>query len=174
MLRIGAAFGAEFFDRNFVLVQLFLAVLLLDLPFNRQPVAIPAGHIRRVFTEQALRAADHVFQNMVQRMADVHVAIGIRRAIMQDELLPPRPRFAHFMIQVLLVPARQNARLLLRQAGLHGEIGLRQEDSVFEVFWFSHVGRALGEACQRIKPYALLSSGRGYEALAPKAVRRNW
>ena len=51
------------------------------------------------------------------------------------------------------------------KASLHGEIGLRQEDGVFIVFLFSHVARALGEAGQRIKPYALLSSGRGYGGL---------
>jgi hypothetical protein len=43
MLGIGAAFGAEFLDRNLILVELLLAVLLLDLPLDRQAVAIPAG-----------------------------------------------------------------------------------------------------------------------------------
>ena len=35
---------------------------------------------------------DHVLQDMVQRMADVHVAIGIGRAVVEDELLAARAR----------------------------------------------------------------------------------
>ena len=81
-LRIGAAFGAEFGGRDFVLVQLLLAILLLDLPFDRQAVAIPARHVRRVLAQQVLGAAHHVLQDMVERMADMHVAIGVGRAIM--------------------------------------------------------------------------------------------
>ena len=124
MLGIGPAFGAEFLDRNLILVQLFLAILLLDLPFDRQAMAIPAGHIRRVFAEQALRAADHVFEDMVERMADMHVAIGIWRPIMENELLPPGACFAQLMVEVVGFPFGKNARLLLRQASLHREIGL--------------------------------------------------
>ena len=62
-------------------------------------------------------------------MADVDVAIGIGRAIVEDELFAARagrrgaghrrPSACHF--------ARMR-RLLFGQAGLHGEIGLRQED----------------------------------------------
>src|SRR3546814_5657263 len=47
MLGVGAAFGAEFLDRNLVLVQLLLAILLLDLPLDGQAVAVPAGDIGR-------------------------------------------------------------------------------------------------------------------------------
>src|SRR3546814_1730989 len=79
MLGIGAAFGAEFLDRNLVLVELFLAILLLDLPLDWQAVAVPAGDVRRVLALQRLGAADHVLQDMVERMADVHVAIRVRR-----------------------------------------------------------------------------------------------
>jgi hypothetical protein len=41
----GAAFAAEFDDRHLVLVAALGAVFLLDLPFDRQAVAIPAGHV---------------------------------------------------------------------------------------------------------------------------------
>ena len=89
ILGISTAFGAKFNSGHFVLVQLLLAILLFNLPLNRQAVAIPAGHIRRVFAKQSLRPHNHVLQDMVQGMADMHVAIGVRRAIMQDEFLAP-------------------------------------------------------------------------------------
>jgi hypothetical protein len=85
--RIGAALGAELLDRHLVLVELLLAVLLLDLPFDRQAVAVPAGHVGRVLAQQRLGADDHVLQHLVQRMADVDVAVGVGRAVVEDEFL---------------------------------------------------------------------------------------
>ena len=143
MLRIGAAFGAELLDRNLVLVELFLAILLLDLPFDRQTVAVPAGHIGRVLALQRLGADDHVLEDMVQRMADVHVAIGVGRAVVEDELVAALAAFANLAFEVALQPFRQNQRLLLRQAGLHREVGLGQEDGVAIVRCVSHGAAAL-------------------------------
>ena len=130
MLRISAAFGAEFLRRNLVLVQLFLAILLLNLPLDGQAVTIPTGHIRRVLAQQCLRADNHVFQDMVEGMADMHVTIGIRRAVMQDELLPPTAAVAQVRVEILLLPARQYPRLLLRKASLHRKVCFGQEDAI--------------------------------------------
>ena len=143
-LRIGAAFVAERLDRRFIaacagengLGLLVLAVLLLDLPLDGEAVAIPARHVRRIAAQQVLGAADHVFQDMVQRVAHVDIAIGIGRAIVEDELFAAPARGAQGVIEADLLPTRGNARLLLGEAGLHGEIGLRQEDGVPVVFCF--------------------------------------
>ena len=125
---IGAAFGAEFARRHFVLVLLFLAIFFFDFPFDRQTVAIPARHIWRIKPAQRARAHDHILEDVVQRMADMHVAIGIRRAIVENELFAPGARIAQGAIKIIGFPARQNAWLFLRQASLHRKIGLRQED----------------------------------------------
>ena len=151
MLRISAAFGAEFDGGDFVLIKLFLAILLFDLPLDGQAVAIPTGHIRRVFAQQCLRANNHVLQNMVQRVADMHVAIRIRRAIMQNELLTPTAAIAQLRIKILRLPTRENARLLLRKAGLHREICFRQENGVAIVDRVSHVKSALSAKMRRIE-----------------------
>ncbi len=119
MLRIGAAFGAEFLRRDLVLVELLLAVFLLDLPFDRQAVAVPPGHVGRILAQQRLGAHHHVLEDVVQRMADMHVAIGIGRPVMEDELLAPGAAFAQLPVEPLGLPARKNARLLLGQSGLH-------------------------------------------------------
>jgi hypothetical protein len=179
MLRISAAFGAEFLDRDFILVELFLAILLLNLPLDGQAMAIPAGHIGRVFAEQALRAADHVFQDMVQRMADMHIAIGIRRAIMQDELLPPRAGFAQAVIQAVGFPLREDARLLLREPGLHGEISLRQEDGVAVIHgffgWsFGHVASALRRARASSQSRAICSFSASRLSNFASPRRKEW
>ncbi len=128
MLGVSAALGPEFLDRHLVLVELLLAILLLDLPFDREAVAVPAGHIGRVLAQQSLGADDHVLQDVVQRMADVHVAIGVGRAVVKDELLAPFAARPNLLVQVAFQPAGENCRLLLRQAGFHRKVGLRQED----------------------------------------------
>src|SRR4029453_17774174 len=113
MLGISAALGPELLDRHLVLVELLLAILLLDLPLDRQAVAVPAGHIGRVLAEQSLGADHHVFEDMVERMADVHVAIGVGRAVVEDELLAPGPALADLRIDVALLPFGLDERLLL-------------------------------------------------------------
>ena len=150
VLGVGAAFGAEFEERDLVLVLLGLAILFLDLPFDRQAVAIPARNVGRVAAQEVLGAADHVLDRVVQRVADVHVAVRVRGPVMVHEGLTPPAGIAQLLVQFLGFPARGNNRLLLGEAGLHRELGLRQEDGVSVVALFSHSWRALaGEAGQR-------------------------
>ena len=86
---IGAAFGAELQHRHRILVAAGLAVFLLDLPLDRQAVAVPAGDVVGVVAGHLARAVDHVLQDLVQRVADMQVAVGVGRPVMQDEVLPP-------------------------------------------------------------------------------------
>src|SRR5258708_2226939 len=65
---------------------------------------------------------------MVERMADVDVAVGVGRAVVEDELLAPRTCLADELVKPLGLPARRDRRLLLRQPGLHRKVGARQED----------------------------------------------
>ena len=89
MFGIGAAFGAEIQNGHRILVAALIAVLFFNLPFNRQAVAIPTGDVIRVKPRHLRSAIDHVLQNLIQRMADMQIAIGIGRAIMQHETLAP-------------------------------------------------------------------------------------
>jgi hypothetical protein len=129
-LGIGAAFGAELRDGDVVLVELLRAVRFLDLPLDRQAVAIPAGDVGRVLAHQRLAADDDVLQHLVHRVAHVDVAVRIRRAVMQDEPLAPEPLFAQPVVDAELRPALEDRRLLGGEARLHREVGLRQEDGV--------------------------------------------
>ena len=101
VLGIGAAFLAERDHRRGVgEVRLRLAlgavVLLLDLPFDRQAVAVPARHVVGVVAEHLLAARHHVLEDLVERVADMDVAVGVGRAVVQDEFRrgPWRPRAA--------------------------------------------------------------------------------
>src|SRR5262249_19490355 len=108
MLGIGAALGAELLDRDLVLVELLLAILLLDLPFDRKPVTVPAGDIGRVLAEQRLRTHHHVLDRMVERMADMDIAVRVWRAVMKDELLASLPALANPLVKPLGFPARED------------------------------------------------------------------
>ena len=75
----GAAFGLHVVSRELAAVQFFNRV------FDRQAVAVPAGDVLRVKTGQLARLDDHVFQNLVDRVADVQFAVGVRRPVVQDK-----------------------------------------------------------------------------------------
>ena len=64
-----------------------LAHFLRDFEFDRQAVTVPARNVRRAVAAQRFVLDDDVFENLVQRGADVDVAVGERRAIVQHEFL---------------------------------------------------------------------------------------
>ena len=128
MRREVAAFAAELVDRHAVLRLVLRAVFLLDDPFDRQAVAVPARHIGRVLAEHLLRAVDDVLQDLVQRGAEMDVAIGVGRPVMQDEFFAPARRLAQPPVQTHFLPAREDRRLALRQIAAHREIGLGQKN----------------------------------------------
>ena len=55
------------------------------------------------------------------------VAVGVGRAVVQDEARPAFAGGAQPMIDIELLPSRQQFGLPLRQPGAHRKIGLRQE-----------------------------------------------
>ncbi len=122
----GAALAAELDNRHVVLVLALGAIFLFDLPFDRQAVAIPARHVVRVVAEHLLRAGDQIFQDLVERMADMDIAIGIGRPVVQDEFRPAGGSLAQQAVEVDLGPTRQDLRLLFGQAGAHRKIRQRQ------------------------------------------------
>jgi hypothetical protein len=81
-----------------------LAVQFLDLVFDRQAVAVPARHIGRVETGQRPRADDDVLEDLVDRVANVNVAVGVGRAVVQDEARAPLRGFADLLVELFLLP----------------------------------------------------------------------
>ena len=103
-----------------------LAVGGFHLVLDWQTMTVPARHVGRVIARQGLGAGDDVLENLVDRVADVNAAVGIGRAIVQDELRPALAKLPQLLIQADVVPTLQGLRLALRQAGLHRELGIRQ------------------------------------------------
>ena len=125
-----AALAAELGRRDGVLVLAGLAVALLDLPLDRQAVAVPARDVDRVLAQHLLAAVDHVLEDLVERGAHVEMAVGVGRAIVEDELLAPPGVLAQPPPEAQLLPARQDLGLARRQVGAHREVGARQEDGL--------------------------------------------
>ena len=128
--REGAAGGAEG-----VGVELLArtTVFLLDRMFDGQPVAVPARDVRRIEALERARLDDDVLEDLVERVADVDGAVGVRRAVVQHEARPTARDLTQAAVGVLGLPTREQRRLALRQVGLHGEARLREIDRLFVV-----------------------------------------
>ena len=96
-------------------------------------MAAPARHIRRVVTHEAAGFDDHILEDFIDRMTDMNAAIGVRRAIMEDELVPPLTLLAQVAVYVQVLPALEHVRLALGQVTAHGKGGFRQIQSVLVV-----------------------------------------
>ena len=101
--------------------------------FDRQAVAIPTRHVRDLIPRHRLRLDDDVFQNLVQRVADVDAAVRIRWPVVQHIAREPLAGFLDAFIQLFLRPPGQHLRFPLRQIRLHREVGLRQIEGRFIV-----------------------------------------
>ncbi len=63
-------------------------------------------------------------------MADVDVAIGIRRAVVEDEFRLALPRLGEALVKPYVLPAGEQLRLFLRQSAAHRKIRARQEKAL--------------------------------------------
>ena len=90
-----------------------LAELLFNLNLDRHAVAIPARHVMRVKAGHVAALDNDVFQNLVHRMADVDIAVRIRRAVMQGEHRATLCGLANALVNFLLLPLRDPLRFTL-------------------------------------------------------------
>ncbi len=127
-----AAFLTEgqFINRVFIL-SLF-AVAFFDFPLDRQAVTIPTRNIRRVITQHLPAFINHVFKDFIQGVPHMDIAVGVRRAVMQNPFRFPFGSFADFAIQINLLPFLNHRGLFFGQVAAHREFCLRKEDAVFE------------------------------------------
>jgi hypothetical protein len=114
--------------------EVLLLDLLADLLLDGQAVAIPARHVGRAEALHGLVAVDDVLEGLVQRGADMDVAIGERRAVMQHEgaLGAVRALGLDLVVEIELLPVGHPARFALGQTRPHGKISLGQQEGVFE------------------------------------------
>ena len=118
----GGVAAAEFAEFGFGHVA---AVQFFHHHFDGQAVAVPAGNVGRVETGQRFAAQDDVFEDFVDGMTDVDVAVGIGRAVVQDEFRAAFADLAQFLIAFLLIPAFEPLRLAFGKVAAHGERGVQ-------------------------------------------------
>jgi hypothetical protein len=56
----------------------------VDLDLDGQAVAVPAGHVGRIEALHGLRLDDEILEDFVERGAQVDVAVGVGRPVVQD------------------------------------------------------------------------------------------
>ena len=101
--------AARLAERDRAHLPLLRAEVLVDPQLDRQAVAVPARHVGRVEAREAAAAHHHVLEDLVERGAEVDVAVRVRRAVVQDELRRALPRRAHLPVEVL-APSRPRMR----------------------------------------------------------------
>ena len=129
-LGVGAAGAAEVRDAHLALLRPELAI---DLELDRQPVAVVARDVGRVEARHRPRLHDEVLEDLVERGAEVDLAVGVRRAVVQDELGRALPLRANLPVQVHGLPAGERLRLGGRQVRLHREPRAGQVERVLPV-----------------------------------------
>ena len=72
------ALGAELCGRNLITIH---TVGFNRLPLDRQTMGIPARDIRCLISHHIARAHDKIFEDFIERMAHMQVAVCIRRAV---------------------------------------------------------------------------------------------
>ena len=106
-------------------------------------MAVPAGHVGRAVTAEGFVAQRDVLECLVERGADVDVAVGEGRTVVENKrflrldaiLLESRVKSDAF-------PVRDAAGFALSQTCAHGEICFRKLEGVFQVL--RHTGKRCG------------------------------
>ena len=93
-------------------------------------MAIPTGDVGRIEAFHRFDFDDEVLEDFVERVAEVDVAVGVGRAVVQHV---QGAGGADFGVEIFGVPAGKGARLHLGEVGLHGEGGFGQVDSLVDV-----------------------------------------
>ena len=123
-------------------LPLAFAQLAVHAQLDRQPVTVPARHVRRVAPGHGAGSDDEVLQDLVERRADVDLAIGVGRPVVQHVARRAAAPLPDPAVQIHLLPAGDRVGLGGRQAGLHPKAGPRQVQGLFPV---GHGEAARGE-----------------------------
>ena len=127
---VGPAGPAEVADRQVALLRAEFAV---HLQLDRQAVAVPARDVRRVEPGHGARADDEVLEHLVEGRPQVDAPVGVRRAVVEDELRGSRAAGADPAVEVGRVPPFDRLGFRGRQVRLHGEPRPRQVERLLPV-----------------------------------------
>ena len=128
----GAAFGLHVVAAEFATMQLF------DGVFDGQAMTVPPWNVLRVKTCQLTAFDDHVFEHFVERMPDVQLAVGVRRAVVQDKQRRTLTSKAQFFVQAVIAPAFGPCAFALGQIAAHRKRRVQHVERVAVIGFFSH------------------------------------
>ena len=111
-------------------IGLFVAERTQGLELDRQAVGVIAGHIGGAEAGHILITDDDVLDDLVERGAHVNVAVGVRRAVMQNEEGFSLIVFDHLLIDMVFLPVLEHFGFLFRQAGPHFKRGCHLVDGI--------------------------------------------
>ena len=130
---LGSKLTTRFAKRVDIELLAGTTVLLFDGELDRQTMTIPTRDVGRVVTVEGTRLDDHIFENLIDGVADVDRAVGVRRTVVQHEARTTGCDTSQLTVDVLALEAREHLRFALSEIGLHGEVRLRQVDGVLVV-----------------------------------------
>ena len=93
-------------------------------------MGVPAGDIGGLEAGHVLVLDDDVLEDLVQGGADVDVAVGVGRAVVEDKLGLALVLLHQLVVGLHLPFAVEQLRLPLGQPRPHGEVGLGEMDSL--------------------------------------------
>ena len=108
----------------------------LDFVLNRHTVAVPARYVRRIKARHRARFNDDILQNLIDRVTNVNVTVGIRRAVVQNKfrtVLLSR-HLADFLVAFLFLPLSNPLRFAFGQITTHRKWRVQQIDGVRILF----------------------------------------
>ena len=108
------------------LVELLGAELLLDLMLDRLAMAVPTRDIGNLIALHHPVTVDHVLGDLVHGVADVDRAVGVRRTVVQHELLVTLVLLQNLLVDLVVLPVLESLGLGLGKTGTHGKTGLGQ------------------------------------------------
>ena len=108
------------------LVELLGAELLLDLVLDRLAMAVPTGDVGNLIALHHPVAVDHVLGDLIHGVADVDRTVGVRRAVVQHELLVTLVLLQNLLVDLVVLPVLESLGLGLGKTGTHGKSGFRQ------------------------------------------------
>ena len=117
-------FPAEFPFTRCTDLFFFGAEVFIYLKLYGQAVAVPSGHIRGIKSLHRPVFDDHVLEDLVKGVTDMNIAVGIRRAVMENVSLIAPVLLLDTGVNVVLFPELEHLRLLLPEVGLHGKVCL--------------------------------------------------
>jgi hypothetical protein len=138
-LGILAALLADGRDRQGLFL---LAEVPVDVDLDGQAVAVPAGDVRGVMAEHGAGFDDEVLEDLVEGRAEVDVAVGVGRPVVEDEGRAARggALLEDPLIEAVGLPRPDGLGLPLGQVGLHGEVRAGQVERALHIRLVGHRG----------------------------------